>query len=117
MIVDDKARNADHLLATCQGALAKLEAGYADPARRPQDDLEANFYWLAVVGARTGIGAAYADMDKVRSRRVCEQVAAQDSAAANFKRDAWPAEYRDPIDGMLRSGVSPREKCRNEFGI
>ncbi len=90
-----------------EAALATLEAGYGDSASRPQDDLEENFYWLAVVGARTGIGAAYADMDKVRSRRVCEQVVAQEAATANFKRDAWPAEYRDPIDGMIQSGVSP----------
>jgi len=114
----EQPQQADKLIATCSQALTELASRYADPALKPKDDTEENFYWSVVMRAHSGRTTAYTLLDKARSRRVCDGVFAQNSAAAHFKREAWPdEEYRQAIDKLLASAVSPTAKCRAEFGV
>lgn len=112
----DSNLTADEKIQVCDAIGASLDRKFNEPEFKPLNPYEANFFWWARAAIFTAKQGIYSDLDKVRSRRVCEMLRKSAEAHSHVVNDAWPQEYRDLHARTVQSYASPYRKCRSEFG-
>lgn len=108
--------NADEKIRVCDAIGASLDRKFNEPDYKPLSAYEANFFWSARAAIFTAKQGIYSDLDKVRSRRVCEMLRKSAEAHSHVLNDAWPQKYRDLHARTVQSYSSSYQKCRSEFG-
>jgi hypothetical protein len=110
----DKTTLPQDDLAICGPALARIDEIYAAIAAPTQH--ETNLHHMYRAFAQTMIGGSYAEIDKVRSARVCTQAEASWAELAKIVDAQSPPDYAQAYVAMRTAAVGSITKCRAEMG-
>lgn len=101
-------------LAVCAPMLGSIDAIHGGLAAPSQHDANLRHMYRAFV--QTMIGGAYAEMDKVRSARVCTQSEQSWAELAMLVDAQSPADFAEAYAAMRTAAVATITKCRAEMG-
>lgn len=102
-------------ISTCEAGVAKLDAVFAAMGNEATPHLQ-NIYRFNRGFLFNQIGGAQADIDEVRSTRVCVSIEKSWAEVAKIDPAVSPESFQTRYNGVRESAVGATAKCREEKG-